>query len=97
MSRIARATSFRTADTSGPVLETTVGGLLGQAAVRAAGAVALVEGTLDPVCRDGRVFHHPDRQAIPARVGGEVVAYGRAICEASISIGGNGSVLANAR
>jgi hypothetical protein len=96
MSRIARPASFRTADTSRPVLETTVGGVLRQAAVRAAGAVALVEGMLDPVCRDGRVLHQGGRSGDPGRGRGEVVAYGRAVCEASISIGGNGNVLANA-
>jgi hypothetical protein len=58
MSRIARPATLRTADTSLSVL---------------AGAVALVEGPLDPVCRDGQVIHQGDGQPILARVGGEVV------------------------
>lgn len=48
MTEIVRSTSHRPADTSRPVLETTVGDVLREAAELAAGALALVEGTPDP-------------------------------------------------
>ncbi|HEY7200803.1 MAG TPA: AMP-binding protein, partial [Candidatus Dormibacteraeota bacterium] len=49
MTEIARSlSSHRPADTSRPVLETTVGGVLRDQAERAPGALALVEGAPDP-------------------------------------------------
>jgi fatty-acyl-CoA synthase len=48
MSGITRSASYLPADLSRPVLETTVGGVLREAAERAAGTVALVEGTPGP-------------------------------------------------
>ena len=52
MTEIAHSTaSHQLADTSWPVLETTVGGVLREQAERAPGALALVEGTPDPGSR----------------------------------------------
>ena len=51
MTGIAASASYQPADSSRPVLETTVGGVLREAAERAAGTVALVEGTADPGLR----------------------------------------------
>jgi long-chain acyl-CoA synthetase len=48
MSEITSSASYQRADSSRPVLETTVGGVLREAAERAAGTIALVEGTPDP-------------------------------------------------
>jgi fatty-acyl-CoA synthase len=47
MAEIARSSSYQPADSSRPVLETTVGGVLREAAERAASVLALVEGTPD--------------------------------------------------
>jgi fatty-acyl-CoA synthase len=51
MTEITSSASYQPADSSRPVLETTVGGVLREAAERAAGTVALVEGTPDPSSR----------------------------------------------
>ena len=51
MTEITSSASYQRADSSRPVLETTVGGVLREAAERAAGTVALVEGTPDPGSR----------------------------------------------
>jgi fatty-acyl-CoA synthase len=51
MAGITSSASYQPADSSRPVLETTVGGVLREAAERAAGTVALVEGTADPGLR----------------------------------------------
>jgi acyl-CoA synthetase (AMP-forming)/AMP-acid ligase II len=51
MPGIISSVSYQPADVSRPVLETTVGGVLREAAELAAGAVALVEGTPDPAGR----------------------------------------------
>jgi fatty-acyl-CoA synthase len=52
MTGIASSASCQPADSSRPVLETTVGGVLREAAERAAGTVAVVEGMADPgLCR----------------------------------------------
>jgi fatty-acyl-CoA synthase len=48
MSEITPSASYQPADSSRPVLETTVGGVLREAAERAAGTIALVEGAPDP-------------------------------------------------
>jgi len=47
VAEIARSTSHHLGDRSGPVLETTIGGVLREAAERAAGSLALVEGVAD--------------------------------------------------
>ncbi|MGE5286556.1 MAG: hypothetical protein ACM3ML_05000 [Micromonosporaceae bacterium] len=51
MSRLPLTTSYWPADTSSPVLETTVGGVLRAAAERAPGQTALVAGDPDPARR----------------------------------------------
>ncbi|HYZ38253.1 MAG TPA: AMP-binding protein, partial [Pseudonocardiaceae bacterium] len=51
MTGITSSASYQPADSSWPVLESTVGGVLREAAERAAGTVALVEGTADPALR----------------------------------------------
>ena len=48
MTEITPSASYQPADSSRPVLKTTVGGVLREAAEQAAGTVALVEGTPDP-------------------------------------------------
>ena len=48
MPGITSSASYQPADSSRPVLETTVGGVLREAAEQAAGTIALVEGTPDP-------------------------------------------------
>jgi fatty-acyl-CoA synthase len=67
MSEITRpAASYQPADSSRPVFETTVGGVLRDAAERAAGTVALVEGTPDPGLR--RRWTYADLLAASERV-----------------------------
>jgi fatty-acyl-CoA synthase len=51
MTESARPASSQPADRTRPVLETTVGGVLREAAERDAGALALIEGTANPVDR----------------------------------------------
>ena len=51
MTGITPSASYQPADSSRPVLETTVGGVLREAAERGADVVALVEGTPDPSSR----------------------------------------------
>jgi fatty-acyl-CoA synthase len=51
MTGITASASYQPADSSRPVLETTVGGVLREAAERAAGTLALVEGMADPGLR----------------------------------------------
>jgi hypothetical protein len=48
MTEIAPSASYQRVGSSRPVLETTVGGVLREAAERAAGTMALVEGAPDP-------------------------------------------------
>jgi hypothetical protein len=48
MTEIAPSASYQRAGSSRPVLETTVGGVLREAAERAAGTMALVEGAPGP-------------------------------------------------
>ena len=51
VSQDAASAAYQPADSSGPVFETTVGGVLREAAERAAGTVAVVEGIPDPGLR----------------------------------------------
>jgi long-chain acyl-CoA synthetase len=51
MTGINFSASYQPADSSRPVLETTVGGVLQEAAERVAGTLALVEGMADPGLR----------------------------------------------
>jgi fatty-acyl-CoA synthase len=66
MTGIAASASYQPADSSRPVLETTVGGVLREAAERAAGTVALVEGVADPALR--RRWSYADLLAASERV-----------------------------
>ena len=67
MTGITSSASYQPADSSRPVLETTVGGVLRVAAEQAAGTVALVEGTADPGLR--RRWSYADLLAASERVG----------------------------
>jgi len=51
VTEITPAAAYQSADSSRPVLETTVGGVLREVAEQAAGTIALVEGTPDPGSR----------------------------------------------
>jgi long-chain acyl-CoA synthetase len=66
MTETARSASYRPAGSSRPVLDTTVGGVLREAAERAADGVALVEGTPDPGSR--RRWSYADLLADSERV-----------------------------
>jgi fatty-acyl-CoA synthase len=66
MTGITFSASYQPADSSRPVLETTVGGVLREAAERAAGTLALVEGTADPGLR--RRWSYADLLAASERV-----------------------------
>jgi fatty-acyl-CoA synthase len=66
MTEITPAASYQRADSSRPVLATTVGGVLREAAERAAGSVALVEGAPDPGLR--RRWSYSDLLADSERV-----------------------------
>lgn len=66
MTEIAPSASYQRAGSSRPVLETTVGGVLREAAERAAGTMALVEGAPDPGVR--RRWSYSDLLADSERV-----------------------------
>ena len=66
MTEIGPPASYQRADSSRPVFETTVGGVLREAAERAAGTVALVEGAPDPGLR--RRWSYSDLLAASERV-----------------------------
>ena len=66
MTEIGPSASYQRADSSRPVFETTVGGVLREAAERAAGTVALVEGAPDPGLR--RRWSYSDLLAASERV-----------------------------
>jgi fatty-acyl-CoA synthase len=66
MAQVTASASYQPADSSRPVLETTVGGVLREAAERAAGRLALVEGTPDSGLR--RRWSYADLLAASERV-----------------------------
>jgi acyl-CoA synthetase (AMP-forming)/AMP-acid ligase II len=66
MTGITSSASYQRADSSRPVLETTVGGVLREAAERAAGTIALVEVMADPGLR--RRWSYADLLAASERV-----------------------------